>query len=151
VLIPKEEQSVSTTASIPSPSPTVPEGLPTAGYESYSSEFFLLANLLARYEGFYVPGSLAQVNNNPGNLKYVSWSVRKIGLDGSNFAVYASTDDGFMDLYDFIVQCANGGYTLHSFMNQYAPSVENDTNAYIYFLASELEVNEYTLLSDIIY
>ncbi len=56
-----------------------------------------------------------------------------------------------MDLYDFIVQCANGGYTLHSFMNQYAPSVENNTNAYIYFLASELGVNEYTLLSDIIY
>ena len=110
-----------------------------------------LGEAIARYEGFYKDGSLAQRNNNPGNLRYVSWSTRKSGLDSSNFAIYPTAEDGLYDLYDLLMAKAEAGYTLEELMNIYAPPVENNTNAYVAFVADELGVSPNTKLSTILY
>ena len=52
---------------------------------------------IALAEGFYVTGSRAQLNNNPGNLT-VDTTGTKTGMDGM-FVVYGSAIDGWNALY----------------------------------------------------
>jgi hypothetical protein len=102
-------------------------------------------------EGYNTAGSVANRNNNPGNLRYVTWSTRKSGLDSRNFAIYPTSEDGFNDLYDFLHAKANDGHTVASLMNLYAPPSENDTANYVNYLAQELGVNPNTKLSTLLY
>ena len=51
-----------------------------------------LANAIANFEGFNVSGSVAQRNNNPGNLMYAGQAGASQGANG--FAVFDSVGDG---------------------------------------------------------
>ena len=95
---------------------------------------------IATFEGFYKEGTLAQRNNNPGNLKYVTWSTTKIGLDQSNFATYATAEDGWNDLETFLRKRIEGEDTLDTLMSVYAPPRDNDTENYLQFLSNELGI-----------
>lgn len=104
-----------------------------------------LANSIAQMEGWSVSGSLAQRNNNPGNIRYVGQAGATLGDGG--FAKYPSSDAGFNALTTLINKRANQGMTLSSFINQYAPSSDNnDTNSYLNFLSKQTGVSPDTTL-----
>ena len=89
----------------------------------------------------------ATVNNNPGNLKNVSWSETKVGLDSKGFAVYSTVEDGWDDLYIFLEKKSE--LSIEELMYLYAPPGENNTEAYINFIAQELGVSRYTKIKDL--
>lgn len=87
-----------------------------------------LAQAIATQEGYFKSGTLAQRNNNPGNLRA---GPRAIAKDGNGLAVYASVNDGWLDLYRQIGLDAGRGLTLAQFIAKYAPPSENNTGAYL--------------------
>lgn len=107
-----------------------------------------IANVIAQIEGWLVPNSLAQRNNNPGNLRFVGQSGAILGESG--FAKFSSPDAGFEALQNQIKLDASRGLDVTGFLNKYAPSSENDTNNYISMFTSKLGVGAGDKLSDII-
>ena len=104
-----------------------------------------LSNAIAQMEGFNVSGSLAQRNNNPGNIRYVGQAGATQGDGG--FAKFPSVQAGWDALSNLITKRANQGMTLSSFLNSYAPPVENDTNNYIGFVSNKTGVAPNTTLT----
>jgi hypothetical protein len=106
-----------------------------------------LAGLIARMEGYYVPGTIAQTNHNPGNLRYAG----QTGAIGQNkgYAVFASDDAGWAALNRQLELNASRGDTLEQFINRYAPPSENDTTNYLQYLVKGLGVGASTLLSQL--
>jgi hypothetical protein len=86
-----------------------------------------LMNAIARQEGFNVAGSLAQRNNNPGNLR------SGVGQSGSSggYAVFATPQDGWNALQNQIEIDSGRGLSLRDFIYKYAPPSENNTSAYL--------------------
>lgn len=83
-------------------------------------------------------------NNNPGNLRYVpsiAWKGQT-GSDGSGYAVFDTAEDGIRamghELRDYLGRQEN---TVASIISTWAPSNENDTNAYIADVAGRLGVD----------
>lgn len=107
-----------------------------------------IANTIAQIEGFFVPNSLAQRNNNPGNLIFVGQAGATLGEKG--FAKFSSPDAGMQALQNQIALDASRGLDVTGFLNKYAPPSENDTNNYINLFTSKLGVSASDRLSDII-
>lgn len=86
---------------------------------------------IARQEGFYVDGTRANRNNNPGNLEYGSFAISQ-GATGSDgrFAIFPDADAGFTALKNLLANFYHG-LTLRQAISKYAPASENDTNAYV--------------------
>lgn len=103
-----------------------------------------LAQGIATFEGFFKPGTLAQRNNNPGNLRA---GVGQIGTDPNGYAIFPDVQTGWNALYNQISLDAGRGATLESFLYKYAPPSENDTQNYLNFLVSEVGVAADTPLS----
>lgn len=89
---------------------------------------------IARIEGYGVKGSLAQRQNNPGNLKFVGQKNAVLGAKG--FAKFKTPQDGFNALHNQIVLDAKRGHTLETFLYKYAPPKENNTLKYIAFISA---------------
>lgn len=98
-----------------------------------------LANAISKMEGWSVPNSLAQRNNNPGNLRYVGQSGATIGQGG--FAAFPTPDAGMQALIDQINLDASRGATLSSFINKFAPPSENNTTDYLSYVSSQTGVD----------
>jgi hypothetical protein len=87
-----------------------------------------IAQAIATFEGYYIPGSLSQRNNNPGNLR--SWG----GLptrDG--YASFPTPEDGWRALRRQIELNIGRGLTLDEFFGGkegvyagYAPAADNN-------------------------
>jgi hypothetical protein len=107
-----------------------------------------LATLIAQMEGWLVSGSLAQINNNPGNLRYVG----QAGATGSykGYATFSTPEAGWAALERQLQLDAASGDTLQKFINEYAPPSENDTSNYLQYLVSGLGVSASTPLSQIL-
>jgi hypothetical protein len=102
-----------------------------------------LEEAIARMEGFYVKGSRAQRNNNPGNIEYGKFAKAhgSIGIEPQGllskgetprFAVFNSSHDGFSALRSLLViYSSNGVKTIEEAINKWAPPHENDTNQYV--------------------
>ena len=95
-----------------------------------------LANSIAKMEGFFVSNSVAQRNNNPGNLKFMGQNGA-IGQDSNGFAIFFNSDVGWQALNNQINLDASRGLTLNQFINKYAPSSENDTSNYLQFVSQQ--------------
>lgn len=107
-----------------------------------------LAQLIARMEGWLVPGSIAQRNNNPGNLRNVGQAGAVGTRDG--YAVFATPQAGWDALDAQIRYDAGRGLTLQQFIFKYAPpSDNNDTVGYLNFLTDGLGVPASTPLSSL--
>jgi hypothetical protein len=91
--------------------------------------------------------TLAYVNNNPGNLRFVGQAGAVPGRGG--FAKFESPEAGYQALKNQIQIRVNQGKTLASFIGQYAPPSENDTNGYINIVSRQLGVNPNTPLKQI--
>lgn len=69
-----------------------------------------IAEAIARQEGFHVHGSLAQRQNNPGNLR--SWGLVTIS---NGYADFPTLDDGWMALRRQVELNISRGLTLEEF------------------------------------
>lgn len=100
----------------------------------------LIAEAIARMEGFYKPGSLAQRNNNPGNLR--SWGSNPI-VNG--YAQFPTVEAGWAALRRQVELNIGRGLTLEEFFagkagvyGGYAPSADkNDPANYARFVSSQ--------------
>lgn len=111
-----------------------------------------IAQAIAQKEGFYVPGSIAQRNNNPGNLR--SWGSNPIV---SGYAKFATVQDGWNALYSQIQTNIGRNLTLNEFFAGkagvyagYSPSTDgNQPIAYAAFVGSQVGIPVDTPLSQI--
>lgn len=116
----------------------------------------LLAHTIARQEGFYVNGSRAKKNCNPGNLIYIGQS-KAIGKDDKGFAIFANEQDGWDALYwqlNYILDGKSRYYspefTLEQFVNVWAStSPINEKEAYAKAIADTFGVSINTKLKDL--
>ena len=107
-----------------------------------------LATALATFEGYYIPGSVASRNNNPGNLRA---GPQAIGKDAKGYAIYATAAAGWADLEQQIGLDAGRGLTLSQFIGKYAPASDNNpTSNYLAFVAGKLGVGSDTPLSALV-
>lgn len=90
---------------------------------------------------------LAIANNNPGNLRYAGQAGATQGKGG--FAKFATPEAGVKALQNQITLDSNRGHTLESFINKYAPPVENNTSQYIQQAIKNLGVSASTPLKNI--
>lgn len=90
---------------------------------------------------------LAQVNNNPGNLRFAGQNGASQGEGG--FARFPSLEAGFEALVRQIQLDTRRGDTIETFVQDYAPSSENNTPKYIQDLSNLLGVPSTTPLSSI--
>jgi hypothetical protein len=94
-----------------------------------------LANSIAQMEGWNTPGTIANRNNNPGNLRYAANQVGQENTVNGKFATFATPQDGWDALTNYIN--SNSGMTLRDFTYKYAPPVENDTSNFLNYLSGQ--------------
>ena len=93
---------------------------------------------IATQEGFYVPGSRAARNNNPGNIEWGAFA-RNHGATGievtpagetPRFAVFPNAESGF-DAMRSLLTTAYLGLSVTQALDKWAPPIENQTSVYI--------------------
>lgn len=85
-------------------------------------QFPTLDAAIASFEGFGTPGTLATVNNNPGNLIYNGYT-QNLGATGSNqgFAVFPDSVTGANAEDNLVGYYAGQGDTIQQLINSWAP------------------------------
>jgi hypothetical protein len=115
-----------------------------------------IASTIQQVEGYY-PGSLAYINNNPGNLVLAGQSGAVAGqgqaAPGLPFAKFPSYQAGLNALYSQIQNYADRGMTIAQMMQVYAPGDDpvNNPTSYAATIAAALGVTPDTLLTSIQY
>lgn len=71
-----------------------------------------LATAIARFEGFFSAGSVAQRNNNPGNLRA---GIGQTGTDANGYAIFPDAATGFAALQNQISLNISRGLNLNTF------------------------------------
>jgi len=101
-----------------------------------------LARLIAKEEGFGIPGSLPTRNHNPGDLRHSPHSAHDPAHPDAIGQI--DTDvDGWADLERQLQLYAKRGLTLRDMIiNYYAPPEENNSEAYLAFICKELGVDQ---------
>jgi len=97
-----------------------------------------LAQSIATMEGYFKPNTIAQRNNNPGNLR--SWGSTPTQ---GGYAVFATAEEGWAALRQQVQRNVNRGLTLEEFFGGkpgvypgYAPSADsNNPTHYAQFVA----------------
>ncbi|HLH36015.1 MAG TPA: hypothetical protein VKX41_15185 [Alloacidobacterium sp.] len=87
---------------------------------------------IARQEGWSVIGARCRRNNNPGNIRFGSFAYR-LGAreqDDAGFAIFPSEAQGWQALRE-LLEANYKGLTIAQAIGRYAPSGENNTQAYI--------------------
>jgi len=79
----------------------------------------------------------AQKNNNPVNLRYAG-QYEATGQDDAGFAVFPTPTAGWRAAHAQIRLDQSRHLDLTQFINKFAPPEENDTRAYLKFVADEL-------------
>lgn len=112
-----------------------------------------IAESIARMEGFYTPGTLARINNNPGNLR--TWGSLPIR---NGFAVFPTEEAGWNALRRQVQLLIDRGLNLYEFFGGkpgvypgYAPAADNNKpRQYAEFVAGRVgidpsvAINEYS-------
>lgn len=100
-----------------------------------------LARLIAKEEGFGIPGSVPTRDHNPGDLRHSPHSQH--APDAPNGIGQIDTDEhGWEDLERQLMLYAKRGLSLRDMIiNYYAPPGENDSEQYLAFICQELGVD----------
>lgn len=99
-------------------------------------------------DSVYIPGgTLADKNNNPGNLRFVGQMGATQGEGG--FARFETPEAGWQALISQVQLDQSRGLTLAQFVNKYAPPNENNTNLYVQQMSTWLGVDPNVPLSKI--
>jgi hypothetical protein len=108
-----------------------------------------LSEAIAREEGYYVFGTRARRNNNPGNLEYGAFTRAYGATHGDpRFAIFPTPEIGFTALINLLTK-HYGGKTVADAIRSYAPSTENDTESYIRNICAWCEVPPTAIISEI--
>jgi len=103
------------------------------GRESMSK----LALLIANEEGFNVPGSVPNRDNNPGDLRHSPHSFHT-AADPDGIGQIDSVADGWADLERQLQLYADRGLTLTQAIYEFAPPSENDSAEYLAYICTGL-------------
>lgn len=108
----------------------------------------LLARLIAKREGFGIPGAIPTTHHNPGDLRHSPHSVHS--PDHPDSIGEIDTDaDGWADEERQLQLYASRGLTLREMIiNYYAPANENDSEAYLQFVCDGLHMIPDALVSE---
>ena len=90
-----------------------------------------LAQLIARQEGFGIPGAIPTTHNNPGDLRHSPHSSHA-GEDPNAIGEIDTVADGWADLERQLQIYAREGLTLQQMVELYAPPSDgNETSVYL--------------------
>lgn len=111
-----------------------------------------IADAIARFEGFHKLGSVAQRQNNPGNLR--SWG--KVPVIGG-YASFATVEDGWRALRRQVQKNIGRGLTLQEFFAGkpgvyagYSPASDgNHPTLYAAYVARRLDIRSDVVLKEI--
>jgi hypothetical protein len=106
-----------------------------------------LAQLIAQEEGFNVPGSVPQRDNNPGDLRHSPHSAHAPG-DPDGIGQIDNVADGWSDLERQLQLYADRGLTLEQAIYEFAPPNENNSAQYLDFVCNGLGCTPDTLVAD---
>lgn len=92
----------------------------------------LMADAIQTFEGWF-PGSHSYRNNNPGNLKFTTWTQGQgaTGQDSSGFAVFPNYETGRTALTALLMLRVrqHPEWTILDLFNSYAPPSDNNPTA----------------------
>lgn len=90
---------------------------------------------VAREEGFGKPGTRPTRNNNPGDIEFGKFALAHgathAELVNGRFAVFPDAATGFAAMKALFQTQGYQGKTIAEALNRWAPTLENETNAYI--------------------
>lgn len=105
-----------------------------------------LSQAIAREEGFYVHGTRAFRNNNPGNIEWGAFARAHNATHGDpRFAVFPTWGDGFRCLEALLTHYGN--ISIAAAIAKWAPPSENNTSSYIRNVCSWMEQQPDTILT----
>jgi hypothetical protein len=104
-----------------------------------------LAQLIAKEEGFGIPGAIPTVRHNPGDLRH---GPHEQHPGAPNAVGTVDTDaDGWADLERQIQLDVARGLTLREFVYKFAPPTENNSAQYLNFVCGGLGMDADTPLA----
>ena len=106
-----------------------------------------LAELIAKEEGYGIPGTLPTRNNNPGDLRHSPHSFHS-AADPNGIGKIDSPADGWADLERQLELYAQRGMTIEEAIYEFAPPEENNTEGYLAYVCRGLGLGETSLVSD---
>jgi len=97
---------------------------------------------IATIEGFYVPGSRPNRNNNPGDIEWGPFArlhgatalETPKGSEPARFAYFPTAELGFAALHALLTATSYYTLTIEEAINRYAPPSENQTGSYVDFV-----------------
>jgi len=106
----------------------------------------MLAELIAKEEGFDVPGTVPNRDNNPGDLRHSPHSFHSGDPDA--IGQIDTVADGWADLERQLNLYASRGLDLAQAIYEFAPPSENNSAEYLAYVCSGLGCSPTTLVSD---
>jgi hypothetical protein len=106
-----------------------------------------LAEAIAHEEGYYIPGSLPNRNNNPGDLRHSPHSSHAADAPDAIGQIDTRVD-GWADLERQLQIYAGRGMTIEQMVYEYAPPTENNSAAYLNFVCQYVGCEPQTTVSD---
>jgi hypothetical protein len=108
----------------------------------------LLARLISKEEGFGIPGTVPTRDHNPGDLRHSPHSSHA-GEGPNDIGIIDDDADGWSDEERQLQLYASRGLTLRQMIvDYYAPSNENNSEAYLDFICEGLGLGPDTLVSE---
>jgi hypothetical protein len=96
-----------------------------------------LAQLIAKEEGYGIPGDVPTRLNNPGDLRHSPHSFHTAS-DANAIGQIDSVADGWADLERQLQLYADRGLTLEQAIYEFAPPEENNSAAYLAYVCKGL-------------
>jgi hypothetical protein len=91
-----------------------------------------VAQAIATVEGYFTSGTIANRNNNPGNLRDQTGTIYpSLPHDSGGFVIFPTAQAGWDALQNDLTIKANRGMTITQTISAWAPPSENNTSAYI--------------------
>jgi hypothetical protein len=106
-----------------------------------------LARLIAREEGYGIPGAVPTRDNNPGDLRHSPHSSHE-GEGSNDIGIIDDPEDGWADLERQLQLYADRQMTLRAAIYCFAPPAENDSEQYLQFVCQGLGMTPDTLVSE---
>lgn len=110
----------------------------------------VLAQAMAKEEGFGIPGAIPTRNHNPGDLRHAPGEMHPDGSPNS-VGSFATDAEGWAALERQLqlYTVEHPGITVGDMITQYfAPAIENDTAAYVTYVCNAVGCTPDTQLTD---
>lgn len=107
----------------------------------------LLARLIAKEEGYGIPGAVPTRDDNPGDLRHAPGASHK-GEGPNDIGIIDSAADGWADLERQLQLYAERGMTLEQAVYEFAPPSENNSAQYLAFVVAGGGWANNTLIAD---